>query len=439
MRKLLVTLVVVLWIVFPTSETVAQTKPAARKPVVLHRFALNPLHVNIGTVSSVKPDGRVEVKDIANPRFLLNRKAAGKTDLTEGRYLGFVGKDFVESTKDLRLVAVRVVEVKAGNTAVVQLSAAAAKQIKPGEDLLFFRPPGSTTAALKSAPGFVRVDDGVETAVLGGPSKNVFGSLTTSKNNLHNIVIALHNFHDTYRCFPPAVVYGPDGKPWHSWRVLILPFIEQNALYQRYRFDEPWNGPNNRKLLKEMPKLYRDPIYRQQDGNYYTHYAVATGTETIFPSAGIRMKKKSDKPLSMLTGKGVTRFRDITDGTSNTIILGPVGPEHKIPWMKPEDVAFTPTFPPLGKKGSFAAPYRSGASPFGPFAFADGRVASLRADLDVKTLRNLLQRNDGNTVPSFDARDRPRGMQGPRRMQAVEILRTGGKITARLASDAKDD
>lgn len=438
MRNLIAALAVASLMAIPGGLSIAQTTKAPHKPTVLHRFALNPLHVNIGTVASVKPDGRVAVKDIANPRFLLNRKAAGKTDLTEGRYLGFVGKDFVESTKDLRLVTVRVVEVKRGNTAVVQVSAAAAKQIKPGEDLLFFRPPGSTTAQLKAAPGFVRVDDGVQTTVLGRSSKNVFASVSTSKNNLKQLGLAMHNFHDVYRCFPPAVVYGPDGKPWHSWRVLILPMLEQKALYDRYRFDEPWNGPNNRKLLKEMPQVYRDPIHGEQDGSYYTHYAAVTGKNAVFPAAGVRMKKKTDKPGELLPGKGGGRIRDILDGTSNTIMIGPVGPEQKIPWMKPEDVVFTAKFPPLGKKGSFAVPYKSAGSPFGLFLFADGSVHTLRADMDMKTLRNLLQRNDGNTIASLDERGRPRGMQGPQRMQAVEIRRTAGKVTARLVSDAKE-
>jgi hypothetical protein len=177
-------LIVALSSVVSCGESSGQTKKSARKTTLLHRFALNPLHVDIG--SSVNPDGRVEVKDVANPRFLLNRKAAGKADLIEGRYLGFVGKDFIESTKDLRLVTVRVVEVKAGNAAIVQVSAAVAKQIKPGEDLLFFRLPGSTTEQLKSAPGFVRVDDGVKTTVLGRSPRNALASAELQRNSRGN-------------------------------------------------------------------------------------------------------------------------------------------------------------------------------------------------------------------------------------------------------------
>jgi len=422
-------------------ESFAQTKPTKKppekRPAVLHRFALNPLHVNIGTVAAIRPDGRMDVKQIANPRFLLNRRAAGKTDLTEGRYLGFVGREFVESTKDMRLVSLRVVEVKPGNTAAVQVSADAARRIKPGESILFFRPPGSTTAQLKSVPGYVQVDDGEKTTILGRASFNSARNLSASRNNLKQIALAMHNFHDVHKSFPPAVVYGPDGKPWHSWRVLILPYIDAKHVYDLYRFDEPWDGPNNRKLLKSMPDVYRDPVHGPQDGNYFTHYAAVTGKGTVFEN-GIRMKDKTENALANLTGDTGLRFRDITDGTSNTILVGPVGPERKIPWMKPDDVVFSDKFPPLGKKGSFAVPYKSGSSAFGPFSFADGSVQSLRADIDMRTLRNLLQKADGNPVGEFGGRQRPRGRAAPRRMQAVEILRSGGKTTARLVGDASD-
>ena len=60
--------------------------------------------------------------------------------------------------------------------------------------------------------------------------------------------MAVANYHETYGCFPPAYVADRDGKPMHSWRVLILPFLEQRELYNAYNFAEPWDGPNNRKL-----------------------------------------------------------------------------------------------------------------------------------------------------------------------------------------------
>src|SRR5262245_42706847 len=77
---------------------------------------------------------------------------------------------------------------------------------------------------------------------------------SSCKCYLKQFGLALQNYHDTYGSFPPAFVLGPDGRPWHSWRVLILPFMECDPLYREYRFNEPWDGPNNRKLLAKMPE-----------------------------------------------------------------------------------------------------------------------------------------------------------------------------------------
>ena len=68
------------------------------------------------------------------------------------------------------------------------------------------------------------------------------------QGRLRQIALALQCYHDVYKSFPPAYVADETGKPMHSWRVLILPFLEQKALYDQYRFDEPWDGPNNGKL-----------------------------------------------------------------------------------------------------------------------------------------------------------------------------------------------
>ena len=73
-------------------------------------------------------------------------------------------------------------------------------------------------------------------------------------NNLKQIALALHNYHDVYGVFPPAYIPDAQGKPKHSWRVLILPFLEEQGTYEKYDFDEPWDGPNNRALLTSMPR-----------------------------------------------------------------------------------------------------------------------------------------------------------------------------------------
>ena len=82
---------------------------------------------------------------------------------------------------------------------------------------------------------------------------------TQCKNNLKQIGIALHSYHDVYKTFPPAYIPDEDGKPMHSWRVLILPFIEQQALYEQYDFNEPWDGPNNSQLANVVISVYQCP------------------------------------------------------------------------------------------------------------------------------------------------------------------------------------
>jgi hypothetical protein len=212
-----------------------------------------------------------------------------------------------------------------------------------------------------------------------------------SINNLKSIGLAMHNFHDRYKRFPPAVVYGPDGKPWHSWRVLILPYIDQR-LYDRYRFDEPWDGPHNKALLKSVPAAYRDPVYPEsKDG--FTHYAAITGPGTAFPLEP-RHPVDFARNVAGLTA-ATTTIADIRDGTSNTILVGPVSPERKIPWTKPEDVAWNDNFPALGRPGSFATPHQSDNRPAAAFVRADGSVLTERADLDLTALRRLLRIADG--------------------------------------------
>ena len=78
-------------------------------------------------------------------------------------------------------------------------------------------------------------------------------------NNLRQISLAVLNYEADYKCLPPACIPDKNGKPMHSWRVLILPYLERRDLYEQYKFDEPWNGPNNSKLLASRPRLYICP------------------------------------------------------------------------------------------------------------------------------------------------------------------------------------
>src|SRR5206468_8126418 len=120
-----------------------------------------------------------------------------------------------------------------------------------------------------------------------------------SINNLKQIAIAMHSYHDTYNGFPPAAVCDKTGKPLLSWRVLILPYVEQGELYKEFKLDEPWDSEHNKKLIAKMPNVYALPEVTPEKGTT-THYRVFVGNGAVFDYV------KS------------CRLVEIPDGTSNT-------------------------------------------------------------------------------------------------------------------------
>jgi hypothetical protein len=192
---------------------------------------------------------------------------------------------------------------------------------------------------------------------------------SVSINNLKQIGLAIHNFASTNNHLPPPVLYnGASGKVVpYSWRVAILPYLEGQDLYNQYNFDEPWDGPNNIKLLDKMPAVYAHPGADRKSPNR-TSYFVFTGPETILG--------KGDKPNS---------FADITDGMSNTILA--VEAKREVPWTKPEDLPF----PPLPEIGGF--------SPDGFSAlFGDGSVRFIKKSISPTILRALITRAGGEVI-----------------------------------------
>jgi hypothetical protein len=110
---------------------------------------------------------------------------------------------------------------------------------------------------------------------------------STCRGHHKQIALALHNYHDNWGSFPPAYTLDATGKPAHSWRVLILPYLEQQALYKQYRFNEPWNGPNNTQLVRKMPRIYRCPSCAADLATGETNYVVVVGPETVWPGTGV--------------------------------------------------------------------------------------------------------------------------------------------------------
>ena len=146
-------------------------------------------------------------------------------------------------------------------------------------------------------------------------------AVQSSSNNLKQIGLAMHNYHDTHGNFPPAAVCDKTGKPMMSWRVLILPYIEQDDLFKQFKLDEPWDSDHNKKLLAKMPKVYGIPG-KTMPGDTDTHYRVFVGN-----GAGFEW---------IMGGK----IANISDGTSNTYMC--VTAEKAVPWTKPDELEFDP-------------------------------------------------------------------------------------------------
>jgi prepilin-type processing-associated H-X9-DG protein len=211
---------------------------------------------------------------------------------------------------------------------------------------------------------------------------------TQSQNNLKMIAIGMHSYHDDKRALPAAAIFAPDGKPLLSWRVAILPYIEQEALYKEFKLDEPWDSEHNKALLPRIPKTYALPIPGKAEGGI-THYRVFTnvvgsdGLSTLFPWPGPKMPAPQ---------RGVTMAQVASqDGTSNTIMV--VEAEEGVPWTKPDELMYD-SKGPLPKLGGVW----NGAT---NVAFADGSVRTLSDKVPEATLRALITVNDGILVGDY--------------------------------------
>lgn len=196
---------------------------------------------------------------------------------------------------------------------------------------------------------------------------------TQCKNNLKQIGLALHNYHDTYSVFPAAVT----GDPAVSWRILLLPYLSEVPLYATYDLTKPWDAPVNDLLSKGRVWVYECPSN--------THHRDAAG------------RFRTD--FAMLTGKGAfgdtTRtvaIDDITDGASNTTAIVEAS-GLQIIWTHPRD--FDVTTGPIGinLKGASGIESPGMMSSYhaqGAYALlADGRVQFIKKTFDPEVLKKL--------------------------------------------------
>ena len=189
-------------------------------------------------------------------------------------------------------------------------------------------------------------------------------------NNLKQIGLAFHEFHDARDRFPRQAIIDSDGKPLLSWRVALLPYIDQENLYKQFKLDEPWDSPHNKALLDQMPAIYRCPSDPPDTARILTRYQVIVGPGALFED-----------------GKEFF-LQAVTDGASNTILV--VEAKTPIPWTKPEDVPSNLAASSLGSRhpGVFNA------------LFADASVKTLKTSINPATLQALITRSGGEVVPA---------------------------------------
>lgn len=189
------------------------------------------------------------------------------------------------------------------------------------------------------------------------------------------ILVAMHNYHDVHQAFPVADKYrDKKGKPLLSWRVHLLPYVGEAALYQQFHLDEPWDSEHNKKLLAKMPDAYAvssiNPLAQKKPG--YTRFLAPVGEKTVFGR------------------KTPAKIRNITDGTSNTIVLVAAKPEAAVPWTSPEDYPFDPKSPLAGIEVGNDGLWLS--------AFGDGSVRRLSKDISAEMIVRYFEMNDGKPI-----------------------------------------
>jgi len=190
---------------------------------------------------------------------------------------------------------------------------------------------------------------------------------TSAANQLRQLGLALHMYHDEHRAFPPRRHSGADGTGGLSWRVQILPMLGHDELYQRFHLDEPWDSKHNQKLIKEMPEVFRSPSADLHEG--HTNFLAIE-----HPDAALG----EDEPVG---------FREITDGTSSTILLVESDPDAAVIWTRPKDLAFDPESPLTALGGVYEGGFH--------VLRADAAIELLPADIAPDRLTALVTRAGG--------------------------------------------
>jgi|SRR5579862_185102 len=232
--------------------------------------------------------------------------------------------------------------------------------------------------------------------VIGAPLALIFPAISktreaaarmSSANNLKQMTIAMQEYHDNYTQLPAAYTEVPSSKggglePSMGWRVAILPFIEQENLYNTFVPQEPWDGPSNRSLQNAAVKVYLIPgdNTTPMTQTYYQVFVTARGK---FPHAAF--DNPSDHP-------GGVRLTNFTDGSANTILI--TESPTAVPWSKPQDMPFDPDQP----APTFGSHFRGGSQ----LGMADGSIRFMPANTSPEIRKAFITRDGDEVLPPLD-------------------------------------
>lgn len=196
---------------------------------------------------------------------------------------------------------------------------------------------------------------------------------TQTANNLRQLMLAMHNYESVYRTFPTGI-FNDEGQPLLSWRVQILPFIEENALYEQFNLDEPWDSEHNLPLVEQMPDFLKSTDLELEMGQAgHTNFLFVTGENM----GGV------GKPARY-------SFGNVLDGTSNTIGIVEVNGDAAVPWTKPVDYIVNEMNPNAELGGIRSSGFFVGVM--------DGSVRFLDNDIDPETLYQLFTPSGGEII-----------------------------------------
>lgn len=199
--------------------------------------------------------------------------------------------------------------------------------------------------------------------------------VTLCKRNLQQIAKALNNYAADYGMYPPAVTYDASGQAMHSWRVLILPYLNERRLYDSYDMSKPWNARENSHLQAQIPAVYVSPA-NKNIAIGESSYMLITGAGTLFPPKA--------PPLGP---------KDVRDGPANTILVVETN-NRMTSWIEPVDLDMAKLPARIGMLSGIGGSHADGATA----AYVDGQAVFIPNDAAKPVIDGLITPAGGEAV-----------------------------------------